>query len=137
MRYLAVLLLVGCATAPTPALAPRPAVVVNANADAVWSAALAAFADQSIPIKSADRASGVITTEEVIVPMAEAPTYADCGRLVGAAVRAGWVQYTALVSGSSVRVTARYRYSDNGACESRGVAETRLETAIRAKAEGR
>lgn len=130
------LALAACSAAPKTVATPRQPLSVQATGDELWSATLATLAEQSIPIKTSDRSSGLITTEEVIVPVSEGRKVADCGPIVGA----GRVQYSILIAASTLRITPRFTYANiygqtQGECVTRGIVESKLEAAIKQRAE--
>ena len=140
-RTVAVVLLAACASSKPPAQsAPIP---VSASRDVVWSTALSTLADRSIPVKTSDKTSGLITTEEVMIPASDNKQAGACGTgLIKG--RPGRAQYTILVSGDStptLRVSSRLTWyniygSMIGECVSTGFLEGRLQEAIRERANG-
>jgi hypothetical protein len=74
---------------PDQSAAPRAATPIAAPREAVWSAALNVLVDRSIPVKSSDKAAGLITTEEVAVPAADAKQAGECAKGAGMTARPG------------------------------------------------
>lgn len=112
MRRLAVL---GCAAAPAcvPSKPPAAPVVrqptpVRASFGRTWDAVIDAFADQNVPIKTIDRSSGFIATDQLAVPEADSMD-ADCGTAGEIKLVPLHATYNVVVRGdstaSSVRVT--------------------------------
>ena len=76
ISILAVASLTGCLSYSTPqSRVVENNWVVSAGFDRVWDAAIDAFADNSWPIATIDRSSGIIVAEDVGV----LPTFMDCG----------------------------------------------------------
>ncbi|MCL4510012.1 MAG: hypothetical protein M1470_02945 [Bacteroidetes bacterium] len=57
--------LAGCASVPVPP-AIQDTEIINAPFDKVWSAIVGTLAEQSLPIQSIDKASGLVTTQFVV-----------------------------------------------------------------------
>lgn len=73
------MLAAGCATAPTPREFDRMALIEGAPFDATWDRVIDVFGERVWPIDNVERASGLITTDWMIV--SEGPElYMDCGR---------------------------------------------------------
>lgn len=74
-------LAVACAGKPLPPdpapPAPRPPTPTGVGYDAAWNAVIAYFAENSVPIKTIDKASGLIVTE--VQRVAQPNEYAWCG----------------------------------------------------------
>ncbi len=141
-----------------PAIPPAPAPVrlwspVSAPFAETWMAAVDAFADKNIGIRTIDRSSGLIVADPVSVPApvgAEATrtpsTLADCGRdilgmydfptsaVYNVRVRGDSLSSTVLVSVRWVHVLLTLPET---VCASSGLWETAFEKAIKDKAEGR
>ncbi len=88
---LVVLVQTGCATLSYSVPQDRAVenrFVVEADVDRVWTAVVDAFADNSWPITTMDKASGFIAADEVSVPS----SFMDCGVSVsdGRAVQYGY-----------------------------------------------
>jgi hypothetical protein len=61
------LLFAGCATVPTGPVAPiQDSFEIDKPYDVVWKAAVATFAEKSLPVTSIEKDSGFITTDFVI-----------------------------------------------------------------------
>ncbi|HZE74909.1 MAG TPA: hypothetical protein VE091_06340 [Gemmatimonadales bacterium] len=110
-----VLAVTGCAqfTPPAPAT-PREATPVAASFGRTWDAVIDEFADRNIPIRTIERASGLIATEQLTISY-NASTEADCGQVGGYPSRAPThAVYNVLVRGdstrSTVKVTMRWMY---------------------------
>lgn len=132
-------ILVACAAAPaTVAPVPRPATVTAASFGRTWDAVIEHFAERSIPIRTLERASGIVITDPTRVDPDKGVEWADCGT--------GWVadrfptagSFNVLVRGDStsatVKVTARWVYEAKE-CATRDVFEKELEEAIRLRAQ--
>ena len=65
--------------APLPP-APRDATHVSASAGQTWDAVVDLFAARDIPIRTIDRATGLVATDELSVGT-EGRKWADCGKL--------------------------------------------------------
>jgi hypothetical protein len=141
----AVIILAGCAHhGPPPAPAPRDATSVNAPADRTWDAVIDVFAGRNIPIRSIERGSRLVVTDELRVGSG-AQQYADCGQAADGRLRPNYARYNALVrgdsAGSTVTVTVFYSYVTDKAvvkdCSTTYALETRLESEVKARAEAR
>ena len=131
---------------PPPTPQPRDATPVNASMGATWDAVIDLFASRNIPIRTIERASGIIATEALRVDPDDGALWADCGGVKGA-IRAGrfhpnWAIYNVLVRGdstrSTVRATVRWSYiheKENTTCTSNYSWETELEKDVRSRAE--
>src|SRR5215475_14034464 len=74
-----VALCAACVTyTPPPPPTPREATQVNASLGQTWDAVIDEFADRNIPIRTIERASGLVATEQLTVPPS-ASGDADCG----------------------------------------------------------
>jgi hypothetical protein len=152
MRKLTVGLLfgvIGCMM-PVPPGPPTPhaAMDIAAPVAKTWDAVIDVFASKNIPIKTMDRSSGFIATEEMSVPFTprtESP-YADCGKKMGIAQPPTHANYNIRVKGdstrSSVQVSVFWKDVNPAAgaatqCSSKGIWETEAEQEIKARAEGR
>lgn len=116
-QHVAIAALVGVAAAclSAPQLAPvtRTPLDVAASFERTWQAAVDMFTEQNIPIRTIDRASGLIATDGLNVPVnARSTSWADCGRSGGAPIRPTAAVYNVLVRGDSshttIRVTTRW-----------------------------
>jgi len=79
-----VLGLLGCVTYVPPQVKtaePLPAAPVRASFERTWSTVIDYFADNAIPVKTIDRASGYIAAERI--GDWNNATWADCGKLSG------------------------------------------------------
>ena len=136
--------------APPPA-PPREARAVDASVDRTWNAVLERFAEDSIPIRTLERASGLLTTKPMSVSamMNAEADWADCGTapFVGRLYPTE-VSYTILVRGDNARSTVRAsvrwttplgaeEYTSDRECTTTGNWETALEEGIAARAEQR
>lgn len=135
------LALAGCYRAPQP-LAPRTATPVATSFDRTWNALIDVFAGRNIPIKTIDRASGLLVGERSIVRLGESPKLADCGSdAMGVSRFAQLADYNVLVRGDStqatVKATVRYRTHDLRECVSKGTWEEAFEQEVKRIAEGR
>jgi hypothetical protein len=105
-----IVLLAGCTTPspPPPPPAPREAAPVSASAGQTWDAAIAVFAARSIPIRTIERASGLIVTDNLSLGP-EAKDWAVCS---GAGPGPNRGTYNVLVRGDStssiVKATVRW-----------------------------
>jgi hypothetical protein len=90
----------------------RPPVAVRAPIDRAWNAAVDAFANHNIPIRTIERSSGLIATDALTVSDPAAFEWADCG----AAGSKRWAPTSAIYnvrvrgdsSNSTVIVTVRW-----------------------------
>ncbi len=109
------LALIGCSqfTPPAPAT-PRMPSPVPASFGRTWDAVMDEFADRNIPIRTIERASGLIATEQLTVSNRDTAV-ADCGRVGHYPPRSPThAIYNVLVRGdsvqSTVKVTMRWMY---------------------------
>jgi hypothetical protein len=112
---------------------------VNASVGRTWDAVIEYFAEHSVPIRTIDRASGIIVTDPMRVNEDDAMKWADCGEdLLGYRV-ATQGAYNALVRGDSttatIKITALWKTAKGMECFSKDVYERELETSIRTRAE--
>lgn len=143
-RYGAVTwLLTACASIPARTYpAPEP-VTVAASFDRTWSAVVDHFAEKSVPIKTIEKASGLIVTEPMVVSQGYGRTIADCGQAFeGVPWDVSRASYNVRVVGDSaqttIRVTAMFvPESEHATCNSRGVYERELMSFVKARAEKR
>jgi hypothetical protein len=144
-RPLAFLLLcVACNSyqAPLPP-APRDATLVSASAGLTWDAVVDLFAARNIPIRTIERASGFVATDELSVG-AEGRKWADCGKLNSVRLGPERAIYNVLVRGdsasSSVKATVRWTYSAAKLgvieCATSHAWEEGFEAEVKAHAEG-
>lgn len=147
--------LTGCLhSVPPTAIPPRPPVPVRASFSRTWEAAVDAFSDKTIPIKTIDRSSGLIVGEQLRVPppphsASQPSNLADCGQLLqGTFHQPRFADYNVRIRGDSsaatVLVTVRWTAYDYAAtkapqfdCVSRGVWEREFELAVKDRAERR
>ena len=121
---------------------PAPdALSVNASFDRTWGAVIDRFALGNIPIKTIERASGIIVAEPLSVASASSKKYADCGTQGILNPPAQRASYSVRVTGdslrSAIRVAASFGSPLDVYCRSKGVFETEFMTAIKAAAEKR
>ena len=151
MRFAPALLVLALGCTVTP---PKPDIVrtgtsVNASMGRTWDAVIEQFATSNIPIRTIERASGLIATEQLSVPAQYYKGgYYDCGSSLGTPNIAKHAVYNALVRGDSSHATVRVsvKYSGEGRdviaatvtsvdCTTQGRWETEFEAAVKAKAE--
>lgn len=136
------LLLVGCASyRPPPQPTPRDASRVFASMDETWDAVIDLFAMRNIPIRTIERASGLIGTDPLPVGD-EGKPWANCGAVNGRVRGPNRAIYNVLVRGDSnaatVRATVlwtRASQDESTECTSTYVWERELETGIKSRAE--
>jgi hypothetical protein len=115
---------------------------VAAGAGETWDAVVDLFAARNIPIRTIERASGLVSAEELSLD-GEGSEWADCGRLNGSPVYPNRAIYNVLVrgdsAGSSVKATVRWVYlnSDRRAveCSTTHAWEEAFEAEVRSRAE--
>jgi hypothetical protein len=132
-------------TGPRIRQEPIPAATVHASFGRVWNAVIDIFADQNLPIRTIDRSSGFIATDDLRVAVEErtALRWADCGMDSFGAIPAGHATYNVVVRGDSitsiVRVTVRWTGIANNRnpveCVSRGLWERDFEDEVKERAE--
>jgi hypothetical protein len=120
---------------------PQP-VPVAASFGRTWDAVIDYFAERSVPIKTLERASGLIVSDAMRVTRGEGDGYADCGKdAFGMELGPNTASYNVRVQGDSasapVRVTAIFVnvggvYAN---CASRGLYERDLMASIKTRAE--
>jgi hypothetical protein len=140
------LLAAGCARQTPPALGGEPvtaSVTISAPVARTWDRVVDHFAERSVPIRTIERASGLIVTLETPVGR-EGARWADCGRdFDGATTGPTMVWYNVRVQGdsttSTLRITARFTNprSIQQVCVSTGIHERELGIALKARVEGR
>ena len=126
----------------SPAPDPRDATQVVAPAGETWDAVVDLFAARNIPIRTIERASGLVAAEELSLG-GEGGEWADCGRLNGSPLYPNRAIYNVLVRGdsvgSSVKATVRWVYlnSDRRAveCSTTHAWEEAFEAEVRSRAE--
>lgn len=150
----AALVLVGCGSGvQQPTFAPppeRPGTVIATSAGRAWDAVVAHFAEQSVPIATIDRSSGLIVTAPMLVPSDSlGVAWAWCGTVYRTdggrgpeyqALGATAGTYNVLVRGDSASSEVRIRatWSRNGSptrCQSKDQYERELEAAIQRRAQ--
>jgi hypothetical protein len=135
-------LLAGCTTyKPPPSPTPRDASLVAASMGQTWDAVIDLFATRNIPIRTIERASGLIVTDALGVG-AEGNAYASCGTRNGKVLAPDRATYNVLVRGDSTLATVRTtvlwtRTADPVVpeCTSTYIWERGLETEVKARAE--
>ena len=139
----AVLTACGASTLPpAPAApAPREATEVAASMGRTWDAVIDMFAARNIPIRTIERASGIIATDQLSVG-SEGERWAVCGEGNGATLAPNLAIYNVLVRGDSTgsRVMATVRWTLGSAtsdieCSSTRIWERDLERAVKSRAE--
>lgn len=142
VRTTACVLLAGCTTyKPPPPPTPRDASLVTASMGQTWDAVIDLFATRNIPIRTIERASGLIVTDALSVGQ-EGSTYASCGTRNGKVLPPDRATYNVLVRGDSTLATVRTtvlwaRTADPivPECTSTFIWERALETDVKARAE--
>jgi hypothetical protein len=139
----AAILAVSCVgySAPDPP-SPRGATDVNASLGRTWDAVIDLFAARLIPIRTIERASGLIVTDQLRVGP-EGREWADCGKTSAGRYRPNYATYNVLVRGdstrASVKATVRWVYSDLKGkaldCSTTHVWEMALEQGVKTRAE--
>lgn len=162
IRRFALSLTVTVASACTPVApvppAPRSAMPVRASFDRTWSSVIDVFASKNIPIRTLDRSSGFIATDQLSVPIligGKPHPWADCGKAsIGGYFPPTNATYNIRVKGdassSNVLVTVLWRYSPATSnspfgglggsgldCTTKGVWEPQTESEIKVLAEGK
>jgi hypothetical protein len=136
----------GCRPGTRPPAAPQPreGTKVRASVGKSWDAVIDLFAERSIPIRTMERASGFIATEQLRADDV-AERFYDCGAVLGHPIRATHASYNVVVRGdssaSSVRVNMRYVNWEDvrraaQECTSTGQWEAQFEHWVRDRAEG-
>jgi hypothetical protein len=136
-------LVVSCVgySAPDPPT-PREATDVHASLGRTWDAVIDLFAARLIPIRTIERASGLIVTDQLSVGP-EGREWADCGKTSAGRYRPNYATYNVLVRGDStrarVKATVRWVYSDLKEkvleCSTTHVWEMALEGGVKTRAE--
>jgi hypothetical protein len=108
---------------------------------ATWDAVIDMFAARNIPIRTIERVSGIIATDQLSVGE-EGQSWAVCGDGNGTTLSPNFAIYNVLVRGDSAksRVMATVRWTLGSAssdveCASTRVWERELESAVKARAE--
>lgn len=144
MRILAAAVLLtssACVLTPPQLPPPRSAVVVHAGFDKTWDAVVDYFADQRMPIRTLERASGFIATDRMHLGSAQAEAWANCEEIFFVP-SADSGQFVVVVrpqgdTATTIRVTTEWTVENGSRCASRGVWESEAERTIAARAEGR
>jgi len=131
----------GSYTPPDPP-APRDATAVHASMGRSWDAVIELFAARTIPIRTIERASGLIVTEQLSVGP-EGHDWADCGKDNAIVLRPNFATYNVLVRGdsqsSSVKAAVRWVRTDPKdrliECSTTHVWEQALEEEVKTRAE--
>jgi len=142
VRAAACVLVAGCTTyKPPPPPTPRDASLVTASMGQTWDAVIDLFATRNIPIRTIERASGLIVTDALRVGQ-EGNTYASCGTVNGKVLAPDRATYNVLVRGDSnmatVRTTVLWTRTEEPVvpeCTSTFIWERALETDVKARAE--
>ena len=142
VRAAACVLVAGCTTyKPPPPPTPRDASLVTASMGQTWDAVIDLFATRNIPIRTIERASGLIVTDALRVGQ-EGNTYASCGTKNGKVLAPDRATYNVLVRGDSsmatVRTTVLWTRTEEPVvpeCTSTFIWERALETDVKARAE--
>jgi hypothetical protein len=116
-------LLLGCyAYRPPAPPAPRDGTQVSASIGRTWDAVIDIFAARNIPIRTIERVSGIIATEELSVGP-EGHRWADCGTDRRGRLRPDHAIYNVLVRGDSSTATVNATVRWMGSSEKAGVIE--------------
>lgn len=128
----------------------RPNPEIAAPFDQTWNAVIDYLAEQSISIVNMERASGLIVSMPVSIPVPQRSRgeqkLADCGSIIGIPIYPDAAVWNVVVRGDSLRSTVRpsIRFThlnpdtrQHDACTSAGILEARLEAAVRARVETR
>ena len=141
-RVPAVLLLAACASyRPPPTPTPREASQVSASMGETWDAVIDLFAMRNIPIRTIERASGLIGTDPLLVGD-EGKHWADCGARNGQVRGPNQATYNVRVRGDSNQATVRatvlwtrVTQDQSVECTSTYVWERELESGVKTRAE--
>ncbi|MCK4306066.1 MAG: outer membrane protein assembly factor BamC [Candidatus Eisenbacteria sp.] len=130
----------GCATVPKPTTFSNSQVYQD-DFDAVWTAVIEAFADNSWSIDNIEKASGLITTDWMRATN-RSPVLADCGKdivgepsegVLGEILLRFNVFVKSTAAGHAMRVTCTFKtVKDDSGCLSKGVVEARLMDTVSA-----
>jgi len=142
------LLLAGCSFGykPPPAPAPREATRVDASVGHTWDAVIDLFAARNIPIRTIERASGLIASDLLGVNEVDEKegNWGSCGTVNGERIAPNYAIYNVLVRGDSatatVRTTVRWSHVLEKSprpreCTSTYVWERDLEQGVKERAE--
>lgn len=148
MRYLLLVLLAACYSAPTTVAPERGPTPIAAGLDRTWNAVIDVFAERNIPIRTIDRSSGFVATEALAVAGVDSLPWADCGSGVSGEIRPQLATYNVRVRGdsahSTVRITVRWSADvaqmtnqvNMAECVTTGRWEAAAEKDVKARAEG-
>jgi hypothetical protein len=136
------LLLLACVKyQPPPPAQPRDGTHVPASMGQTWDAVIDLFAQRNIPIRTIERASGIIATEGLNVGE-DGKLWADCGKAGRDRLYPNSAIYNVLVRGdsvsSTVRTTVRWSYlggDRNLDCTSNYAWELEFEHEVKTRAE--
>jgi hypothetical protein len=128
-------------TPPQPPT-PRDATQVNASMGRSWDAVIDLFAARTIPIRTIERASGIIVMEQLSVGE-EGIGWADCGKVAGIPIAPNYATANVLVRGDSTRSTVKttVRWVKSSIkerlikCSTSHVWELALEAGVKTRAE--
>jgi hypothetical protein len=141
------LFLAGCSFyEPPPTPVPREATQVDASIGHTWDAVIDLFAARNIPIRTIERASGLIASDLLGVNEADEKEgkWGSCGTVDGQRIAPNYAIYNVLVRGDSasatVRTTVRWSYVVERStrpqeCTSTYVWERDLEQDVKERAE--
>lgn len=116
-------LLLGCyAYRPPAPPAPRDGTQVSASSGRTWDAVIDIFAARNIPIRTIERVSGIIATEELSVGP-EGRRWADCGTSSRGRLPPDHAIYNVLVRGDSSTATVNATVRWVGSTEKTGLIE--------------
>lgn len=126
---------------------PRNAMPIAASLSKAWDAVIDVFAERNIPIRTMERVSGFISTDQLSISDKQGLEWADCGKILSMPLGADHATYNVLVRGdsnsSTAKVTVRWteetssgRYVHLTECTTKGVWELETERLIKARAEG-
>lgn len=128
--------LVACVQPPYHHPLPEPA-NIPASFDKTWAAVVDHFASGSIPIRTIEKASGLIVAEVLYVSDEMSRRYADCGSSAFGPMVASRATYNVRVTGDSTVSLVRVNtvFANNVTqCVSTGAFERELMDAIRSMA---
>jgi hypothetical protein len=117
---------------------------VHATVAQTWDAVIDLFAARNIPVRTIEKASGLIASDELAVDPADGPKWADCGELGNNRYYPNEAVYNVVVrgdsAGSSVRTTVRWTHRTGGDGPDRDCATTYaweegLESEVKTRAE--
>ena len=139
------LLLAGCTSRTPPATpAPRVATQVGASMRHTWDAVIDVLAARNIPIRTVDRASGLVVTDALSIGQGEGRDWADCGQVNQFNILPDNATYNVLVRGdssaSTVKATVRWTHwsketISHEECSTTHVWEREFEAEVKHRAE--